>query len=266
MLSVLDTLRSNPLSDAQSLLGRLRASQDAATFAKTFRSLKHSESSESSATEQAGRSSEYAPRRISSSATSLESIAASPDRESLLRRSVWQYEFAAIRTLLPAGSSLPPEDFLRKAVQQYYNSSGSLFHVFEQQVVERNLDTLFRGLEQNKDVAKRMLCEVCCVAAAGICYLSEPCQEERSLYDTARVLLVEDMQSPTLGSAKCCTLLGMFHLMNKATLALAYIELGMDLCRRHQIHVESATCPPGLSNKEWMDGKRTWKTLLFLGR
>jgi len=264
LLNILDCLRSRPLSDARSLFDSLRASEDASAFLKAFSDIK---------TLDAARTTVPSSNDSSADSRNMLSASQSPDRSSDLS-SLYSLDMPP-STKQPCKEpnvftdpslvclSLPPEPITRKAVDRFYSGSGKLFHVIDRKSITSHLDSLYRG--NQRDVSS-ILCEVCSVAAIGSLYLSEPCEAQGFFYDTARVLLDDTIQEAPLQAAKCCTLLSMYNVMSKATVALAYVELGVDLCRRHQALAGTTSRPPRLPRDEWVDMRRTWRTLLFLGR
>ncbi|KAG9192483.1 hypothetical protein G6011_11217 [Alternaria panax] len=65
-----------------------------------------------------------------------------------------------------------------------------------------------------------------------------------------------------LRAMRVCALLGMYNIVVKATVALAYIELGLSLPRNHKISLKH--CPPGWSPSYYEDICRTHRTLVHL--
>ena len=266
MLKVLNTLRSKSLTDAQNLLDRLRASQNTASFARNFRPIRSAETLDSPAASSSNRSSESVQRRPSSSdaLSDTSSTTTSPDWEEASEKHSWQHDPETAPRLLPAGFELPSEHLIREAVQRFYSSSGKLFHIFSQQEIQLSIDRLFQA--EGNDLTRLMLCRLCCVAAAGVLYMKDqPSGEEDVLYNIARMTLDDAIQDSPLEAAKCCTLLGLYNIMSKATVALAYLELGIDLSRRYQVHSTSVSRPRDSLTDEWSDGRKAWRTLLFLG-
>jgi hypothetical protein len=82
-------------------------------------------------------------------------------------------------------------------------------------------------------------------------------------YHIARSLLDSWIETDPLISSTFCTLVSMYNIMSRATVALVYIKLGISLCRRFQIH--TVCRPPTLSDKRWRSRKRAWRTLIFFG-
>lgn len=267
VFEVLETLRTLPLIEAKGLLDSLRASRDTAAFLDTFKARRASFVSESPTVRSSQRSSISVQQDDLSGRSSSNGSCISPYQttNSLKRRLVDDSE--AIAEFLPTGSRLPDElldeTFLRKAVGQFYASSGKLFHVFKQEKIEFYIDNMFQN--NFTTTSKRQLCEVCCVAAVGVLYMQEPCEVKDDLHLIASTLMDGVVAESSLEAAKCCTLLGIYNIMSKATVALGYIEMGMNLCRKHQVHTTNSNMSPHLSQEDWLDGKKAWRSLLFLG-
>lgn len=231
MLEALDFMRSKPLSDARILLDRLRASQNAVSFLRSFQAPESSSSPNTPNTPNTPGS----DRRTSDVTGSQDSQSASPcslvpsiplsDDNYLSQSSAIDRNGSVGRTgnglgcdiseMLPNGITFPSEHLLRDCVNQFYTSSGKLFHVLSQQIMESHLNKLYGG--GNAGNLRVALCEVCCVAAVGALYMKKQCQQEDAMYYVARALLDEAIQENPLHAAKCCTLLCMFNILNKAT-------------------------------------------------
>jgi len=148
-------------------------------------------------------------------------------------------------------------------VRTFHAHSGKLFHVYSVEEMALRLDHLFQA---NHDaVPRKLLCEVCCVAAAGTLFSTELFRSQNPLYELAQVLLQETIEQSPLEAAKCCMLLGLYNIVNKALATFSYLEMGMDLCRRHGFHNTYAAKPQNLSIEDWLDGRKTWRSILFLG-
>jgi hypothetical protein len=57
----------------------------------------------------------------------------------------------------------------------------------------------------------------------------------------------------------------MYNVMNKATVALAYVEIGLSMARRHRLHDRSYRHNV-ITPDAWLDYRRTWRTLMFITR
>lgn len=256
---ILDALRSVPLSEARELLDSLRASQDAPSFLETYKTSRKITTEGSPLTSTSSRSSISIGKDQVFSDASCRSSGSSSASSDPQTSSTKDYGREDRLGVLPAGLTLPPEPLLREAVKGFFAGSGKLFHVFSNEVLNEYLDELFRS--ERKTISRNALCELCCVASVGALYLPKPCGFENDMYNIARTLLDNTIQEDILGSAKCCTLLAMFNLMSKITVAMTYIELGMDLSRRYFELANGTNCPRNL----WIDGKRTRRSLVFLG-
>ncbi|THW11294.1 hypothetical protein D6D24_07307 [Aureobasidium pullulans] len=55
----------------------------------------------------------------------------------------------------------------------------------------------------------------------------------------------------------------MYHVLSRATAALAYVELGMSFCRKHGIH--TGRRPSTMASHDWLAARRAWRCMLFIG-
>lgn len=262
VFEVLDALRSVPLSDAQDMLDSLRASRDAPAFLEQFRLAQSSRAQSSHpAVASSSRSSVSTGKDpvFSDVSRSTETLSASPDRYGLLKSNVQDDGRRDVRDLVPPGLKLPSELVFRTRIACFYAKSGRLFHIFDRQLIESHLDRLFRG--GHPAISRIALCQLCCVASVGAFYQDSTESTESTLYLIARALLDGCTQENPLEASKCCALMAIYTLISKVTVSMAYIELGMDLSRGY---CGSAVSPGNRSN-EWREGRRTRRTLIFLG-
>ncbi|KAK3941039.1 hypothetical protein QBC46DRAFT_111363 [Diplogelasinospora grovesii] len=163
-----------------------------------------------------------------------------------------------IRLIIPSAQST------KAAIQSFFSSSGKLFHVFSPRQVEQSYKSVFSLDGLPNTTQKVAICCLCCVAAIGIQYNAADFDKgsEEIFYDVARHFFVDVVEDRPLDAIKVCTLLAMYNIMNKATVALAFVEIGLSMSRRHSLHMEYYRSPD-LSAEEWVDYRRTWRTLLF---
>ncbi|RSL89223.1 hypothetical protein CDV31_015918 [Fusarium ambrosium] len=82
-------------------------------------------------------------------------------------------------------------------------------------------------------------------------------------YDVARHFFENLVEEQPLDAIKACTMLAMYNMMNKATVSLAYIDIGLSMSKRHSLN-DKLYHHPSLSPEEWIDYRRTWRTLIWL--
>lgn len=163
-----------------------------------------------------------------------------------------------MRNLSSPGLELPDEHMLRNAIRMFYQSTAKIFHVFSRQQIEFHLNTM---LTKRDAAPKSVICGVCCVGAVGVLFMGKLCETEKSAHRMARILLDDVIEESPLEAAKCCALFALYNVMSKATVALAYLEIGMDLMQRENspaLHCVS------LSQHERLDRKKAWRCLMFL--
>ncbi|KAH7115477.1 hypothetical protein B0J13DRAFT_208187 [Dactylonectria estremocensis] len=150
------------------------------------------------------------------------------------------------------------------AVHSFFSSSGKLFHVFSREQVSSYYEQVFGSDGCPILSQKTAVCCLAAVAAVGVQYNAENFEVgmDGVFYDVARHFFEYLMEEQPLDAIKTCTLLAMYNIMNKATVSLAYIEVGLGMSKRHNLK-EKSYHYPGLSPEEWVDYRRTWRTLLF---
>jgi hypothetical protein len=267
MREVLDLLRSSNTTAAEQIVDRMRDSEDSLAFARTYASQQGSSPlhpqkllTHKPLDPRRRHDSTYSSHFGSQSppalttASDLHSDSSLPEREpSVVRPSE-----------LPAHLDIPAEHNYRDAIASFHECSGKLFHVCDEDEIEASLDHVFHNPDGNPPSAIS-LCRLSALAAVGCLYMKGKRGDElkHTFYQIAKSLLDSCIETDPLISSTFCTLVSMYNIMSRATVALVYIELGISLCRRFQIH---AVCrPPTLSDKRWKSGKRAWRTLIFFG-
>ncbi|KAH8898589.1 hypothetical protein GQ53DRAFT_712005 [Thozetella sp. PMI_491] len=160
---------------------------------------------------------------------------------------------------------IPPPDVARHTVDSFFDCSGRLFHLFSRDQMSDYFDIIYQieGTASGPALELALGC-LLSVAAVGAQYAAGGTSHEmeKSLYTSAKGYLDPILESHPLDAIKVCTLLAMYNIMDKTTVALSYVEVGLSLCRRNGL--DCKTCQrPGLSQVEWLGYRRAWRTLLF---
>ncbi|KAK3351128.1 hypothetical protein B0H65DRAFT_108575 [Neurospora tetraspora] len=159
---------------------------------------------------------------------------------------------------------IPNADATRAALNSFYSSSGKLFHVFSQQEMDRYFTTVF-GYDGRPNSSQKMaICCLCSVAAIGIQYNPDDFEKgsEHIFYEVARRYFVDVLEESSLDAIKVCTLLAFFNVMNKATISLAWLELGMSMSR--QFGLNTSILLHDERTDKMIDYRKTWRTLMFI--
>ncbi|KAK0654531.1 hypothetical protein QBC41DRAFT_57716 [Cercophora samala] len=161
-------------------------------------------------------------------------------------------------------AALPSAKLTWAGVQSFFSSSGRLFHVFSVEQVDEHHKAVF-GLHGRPNLDERV--SICClaiVAAIGVQYNPNEFEKgvDELLYSAARLLYTDVLEYGPLTAIKVCTLLAMYNVNNKATVALAYIEAGLTMCHR-QSDSAGVCNPDQLTEQEWVEFRKTWRTLMF---
>ncbi|KAH6988735.1 hypothetical protein EDB80DRAFT_175252 [Ilyonectria destructans] len=262
-------LQAKPGQEADRLLQQIRSTDD-------FRSLVSGSSSTSP-----GVSSLSSPA-TGSEEQSLGSL--TPVRETAIARTLYETRVgddghgkahlptpSSALVELPADAStllislvIPSASTTQGAVDSFFSSSGKLFHVFSREQVAGYYEHVFGSAGCPIPSRKSAICCLAAVAAVGVQYNADDFEVgmDGVFYDVAKHFFEDLMEEQPLDAIKACTLLAMYNIMNKATVSLAYIEVGLSMSRRHNLN-EKSYHYPGLSPDEWVDYRRTWRTLLF---
>ncbi|KAL2176477.1 uncharacterized protein P884DRAFT_285865 [Thermothelomyces heterothallicus CBS 202.75] len=169
--------------------------------------------------------------------------------------------------LLHLDLPLPGAKTIWAGVRSFFGSTGKLFHVYTQRQMEAYHTAVF-GVDDGKppDTSRRL--ELCClyaVAAVGILYNAGTFQRglENIFHHVSRRFFSDLMEERPLDTIKVCTLYAMYNVLDNATVALAYVEVGLGMSKRQSQN--TGVCHPSkVSSEEWIDFRRTWRVLVFL--
>lgn len=259
MSSVLTLMREKPFAEAEEIFRRVRSAQDIASLLVNVdkRPPKMPRN----------KSSEGMRSMLSHSTSSRTDLSASPPLDHQLSANSRQQRTPEIdppssSLSLLATQSLPDEDKLRQAVDAFFAGAGKLFHVFSRQQGMLLFDNVYRPTDNKRDNAA--ICELTALGALGWCYGHEslPPGDGDLYYSFARYHLEDSIDADTLRGMRSCALIAMYNIMDKSTVALAYIELGLSMARQRGLH--GKVRPLEMAKEEWIDCKRVWRTLMFL--
>ncbi|KAI3579731.1 hypothetical protein IWW34DRAFT_908952 [Fusarium oxysporum f. sp. albedinis] len=174
-------------------------------------------------------------------------------------------ELAADASAFLISVVIPSASTTQAAVDSFFSSSGKLFHVFSREQVSGYYKDVFGRDGCPIPNQKTAICCLAAVAAVGVQYNAGDFEAsiEGVFYDLARHFFGSFMEEQPLDAIKVCALLAMYNIMNKATVSLAYIEIGLNMSKKHNLN-DRCYHYPGLSPEEWVDYRRTWRTLLWL--
>lgn len=257
---VLHLMRDKPVAEAEEIFRQVRRAQDIASLLATIdkRPLEKSD-------EKSSESSEGIGSKVGYISTSRIDLSSSPFLE---------HPFSATsRTRSTPGLGpphfalskqyLPDEDKLRRAVDAFFASVGKLFHVFSYEQGRLLFDRVYRPPHNARD--NPSICELNALGALGWCYRREglPSSDGELYYSFARHYVEDSIHASPLRGMRSCALIAMYNIMDRPTVALAYLDLGLSVARQRGLH--GRVRPLEMLRDDWIDCKRVWRTLTSLG-
>ena len=120
---------------------------------------------------------------------------------------------------------LPSSETTWRGFQCFYSSCGNLFHVFSREQMEGFYRTVFDTDGRVDTSQKLAICYLCACASVGIQYNPGlfPKGLEKSFHDVSRRFFFDVLEVRPLDAVKVCTLFAMYNILDKATVALAYV-------------------------------------------
>ncbi|KAK7996031.1 hypothetical protein PG991_015498 [Apiospora marii] len=159
---------------------------------------------------------------------------------------------------------LPPPELTRRFVETFFSCSGKLFHVFSKEQIYQCFDTTFQSPNNGSLEYKADVCCLMTVAAIGAQYEHEiiDIEAQHTFYDVARHHLEAVIQARPLDAIKITTLFCLYNIMDKTTVAVAYVEIGLGTCRRYNLECKR---PPqgGFAEARWAEYRKAWRSLIF---
>jgi hypothetical protein len=184
---------------------------------------------------------------------------------------------------------LPDASITEKAVASFFNCSGKLFHVFQEDEIAQCFQATFHDFNASLGDIKTKICSLMAVAAVGAQYTPDAFSKEVETvyYDLARHFFDFTVEKEPLSAIKVCTLLAQYNVMNKAMVSLTYVgkylpcrlisfriqtiadvgvpkEFGLCLSRLHGL--SDVVRPHLMTASTWTELRKAWRTLVFFSR
>ncbi|KAF2141105.1 uncharacterized protein K452DRAFT_45261 [Aplosporella prunicola CBS 121167] len=146
------------------------------------------------------------------------------------------------------------------AYNLFIDCVGVLFYVYTQDQVKSVFEIFLRRPPEH--VPTSLLCEAFAIAAVGSLYSHDTIPPDIGItfYNMAKWFLNDLVKIDPLRAMKVCVLLAAYNIVTKETVALSFIDMGLNLGRSQSIHREQV--PDSLTAAAWIDYKRTWRTLI----
>ncbi|KAM0713465.1 hypothetical protein Q7P37_010427 [Cladosporium fusiforme] len=138
---------------------------------------------------------------------------------------------------------------------------SEIFYCHNCEDFERLLSSLYDP--ENGSCSRSVLCEIC--AAAATCGLYDLDTFASGLldywYDSARLLLDDSIEESLVSAIRVSAMLGLYNLLNKATVAIAYFDFGLSLVARYLSDRQKTKVTTW--EKEYLAVLRTQKSFIF---
>lgn len=203
-VNLLWTLKTLPSEEAAAFLERIRSAEDPSTLLVSgVPNGKRPRSPDSPS---------VGSKRVNSSQT-----------PSAMEMHPWDPQSALTTTQDCSAFSIIKSPACRDAFHYFIKCTGTLFHIFTADQGNAALDDVLRC--EDGAFPKISLCEVCAIAAVGAQYsrgkISASAGE--NFYNLAKHFLDDVIECDPLRGMKVCTLLAMYNIVIKGTVALAFI-------------------------------------------
>ncbi|KAK8120443.1 hypothetical protein PG999_004563 [Apiospora kogelbergensis] len=160
---------------------------------------------------------------------------------------------------------LPSPELTSRFVDRFFSSTANIFHVFSQEQMVQSCKAAFLPSKGNSLDHKATVCCLMIVAAVGAQYDNEVVgvEAQHILYDIARHHLEAVIQLRPVDAMKTYALLCMYNIMHKTTVAVAYLETGIETYERFRLHYKGSSYP-GATEAPLVECRKAWRTLVFL--
>ncbi|CAK7210530.1 hypothetical protein SCUCBS95973_000814 [Sporothrix curviconia] len=155
-----------------------------------------------------------------------------------------------------------------RAVSEFYDNQAALFHVFSQDETRSFLDSVFGGPAVgavNSEEKKLAISCLAAVAAVGMRFSSRNFDlfTSNAVYDIAKQYFDLALERSPFLAIKIAALLALYNLMSRNSMALIWINIGLQLSQTHDL-CNKTTTDASIPLVEWTKHRKTWRTLVFL--
>ncbi|KAH4000291.1 hypothetical protein HBI81_052490 [Parastagonospora nodorum] len=166
---------------------------------------------------------------------------------------------------------------LNEPIDWFFNCVGALFYIMDKDVAQRSIESikdfhmpLGDLVTMNVDArTTTTAAELAGMAAVGVVHsrlaepdAARPAELADYFYAVAKLGLDVAIEYNPLRAVKICALVAMYNIIVHASVALAYLDLGISLSRRFGIDASEQN--PTLSPVDYDDMWRTYRTLVHL--
>ncbi|KAI0099562.1 hypothetical protein F4776DRAFT_649935 [Hypoxylon sp. NC0597] len=161
--------------------------------------------------------------------------------------------------------TIPRASVAQPALDGFFSCSGKLFHVFSRVQISQLSKYAFQDLPQFSCDQKTSICCVMAVAAVGAQYAQDERYREYEgiFYSLAQHYFDDVLETRPMDAIKVCALLTLYNVFKKATVSLAYVDIGLGMCRRFGLDCKKRQLHT-LTDSMWSDYRKTWRTLIFI--
>ncbi|KAI0409244.1 hypothetical protein F4802DRAFT_241299 [Xylaria palmicola] len=144
---------------------------------------------------------------------------------------------------------MPSASVTQEAIDAFFNWSGKLFHIFTRPQVSLFADSAWKSSDNT--------------AGSQHIDTSDDTISPNVFYSIAKVYLDAILETRPLDAIKVCALLGIYNFMDKTMASLAFVDIGLGLCRRFKLDSQERQLST-LTDLMWVDYHEASHTLMFL--
>lgn len=168
------------------------------------------------------------------------------------------------QTVASQGESLvelPKQHVAFIAISNFYSCAGMLFHSFPREMGFSIWRDVYSNGSHNSPVK---LAQMFSIIAIGCQYSRDQASLElgKTSYQIAKSFLEDALEDDRLQATRIISCLILFNIMNKNTVALSYVELGLGIFARHGFN--RLVQPLRVEQRVWKEMKKVWRTFVFL--
>ncbi|KAF1353277.1 hypothetical protein BDV97DRAFT_111745 [Delphinella strobiligena] len=156
--------------------------------------------------------------------------------------------------------SLPRKEVFEIATTSYNRAIGQMFYMYTPEQVSKLMDDVFGTGDSLQNATS--LGQLCAIAALGSFYADDSVSTDdpQTFYSMAKMFVDDVIENNSLDGMKMCAILGFVNILTKSTMTIVFLERGCSLAQKSGLLKRIP--PDGMAPTQWLDYKRTWRTLV----